>query len=621
MSFKGYIGSATVLAAGGAASALGLGLVGAVESQYHAPGSLSALVYGFGLYGLVGLVCGVVAALLFGGKARGGRDGLERMSRKLGAWPVVLLVLAVGGFLVYRDVWKESIDAAGLTGWLTMVLVPVAAVGAGWLGGWLARALAVRPVGSAVVLAVLCLLGFLLGSAVERMPGSSVEVQQPAKAVAGPPVVVVVVDALRADATGVYAPGNQDTPNLDAFARDATVFADASACATWTRPSVSTILTGVYPSTHRTVHKTDRLPESLPTMAGLLRQQGYTTVASVTNVNLAPVFGLGRGFDAWGYFPPRPFLGAPSSGRRLFLVEIYRLLRLRFLAGDHQVVRYYAEGERVLERARTLMDTTIEAGAPLFAYLHFMEPHDPYFAHPYDGRAVARVENPDPPVDKAPAFRELYRQEVRHWDELFGQLVAYLEERGIYDRALLVVTSDHGEEFADHGGFWHGTSLYQELLHVPLVIRFPGGAGAGVRVDEPVSLVDLLPTVLAQAGIEARQELAGVALRPDAVVPGRVLFAEEDHQGCVLTAVRNGPWKLVRANADNPRGIAATELYNLAEDPREKNDLSAERPDERDRLLELLRAGPQAAVPAAEPRDVELDDATEEQLRSLGYTQ
>ena len=142
-----------------------------------------------------------------------------------------------------------------------------------------------------------------------------------------------------------------------------------------------------------------------------------------------------------------------------------------------------------------------------------------------------------------------------------------IDDAQIYDRALIVVTSDHGEEFADHGAFWHGTSLYQELVHVPLIVRFPGGAGSGGFQEAPVSLVDLMPTALNLAGIKAPAGLPGAPLSFEPATSARVLYAEEDHQGFVMRGVKDESWKLVQANPENPRNIPELQLFNLAVDP------------------------------------------------------
>ncbi len=650
--------TAQLLLAPAACAGLCLGLLGLLESFYVAPFRLATQWYGFGLYGLLGLGLGLGWGLLFGGRARRRDFGLLRLTAQAAAWPTFGLAAVVAGFLVWRDLWAESIGGAGLGGWLAMLGVPVGAAVLALLARELSRVVVGRARRWALIVLLLALPGVLLARWIE---GGGVAAPQPASSAGAdrrPPVVVVVADALRADVIGAYGDAAGDTPNLDAFARDAVLFEEAWTASTWTRPAVASIMTGQLPAVHKTMHKADRLPEGLPTLAGLLRGHGYTTLGSVTNVNLAPEFGLGRGFDAWGYLAPRTQLGAPDGGRRLFLVELWRLARLRFLPGQREVEDYYAPGGRINAQARELIAPLIEAERPFFAYLHYMETHDPFFAHPVTGHAIARVEQPDPPLELADEMRDLYRQELRHWDGVLGELLDWCKQQGLYDRALIVVTSDHGEEFADHGHFWHGTSLYRELVRVPLLIRFPGGAGAGSRRSDSVSLIDLLPTALRATGLDPPAGLSGRALRPKPIVPAalpealpevlleatatvvgddgeapavadaprppaRPLFAALDHQGCVLQAVRLDDWKLILANPDNPRGLAPTELYQLARDPAERHNMADSRPQQVERLQQVLQAGAQraAAAPEVQPEQVEVDDSTAEQLRSLGYTE
>jgi len=372
------------------------------------------------------------------------------------------------------------------------------------------------------------------------------------------------------------------------------------------------------------MHKKDRLPDEVTTLAERLRSAGYAAVASVTNVNLSPLFGLDQGFDPYLYHAPKPFLGAPGSAGRLFLVEVYRRVKLSMLPGRREVTSYYARGETVLGSLAPVLEDLASKNRPFFACLHFMEPHDPYFRHRYDGHAVARVETPNPPLEKAGEHRALYDGEVKHFDELFARIVDLLKRTGLYDRSLIVLTSDHGEEFGDHGGFWHGTSLYQELVHIPLLVRFPDGAGAGTARSDPVSLVDLAPTALTWAGLPVPAELKGEPLSPVPSPVERILFAEEDHQCMILTAVRQGSFKLVRANSGNPRGIPEVQLFDLSTDPRELNDLADREPSRRKDMLALIEAGPDkvtARRPPSPTKEVDVDPALKEQLKSLGYTE
>ncbi len=624
MSFRGYLSAGRVLATGTICAAVPLGLLGVAESQYYAPGDFRALAYGFCLYALVGCIVGFVYAFLFGGKGRRDRREFIRFAGRTAVLPALLLFVAAGAFLIYRDLWKESPARAGFWEWAALLLLPIGALVVWIVARALARALSDRSPAAAAVVLIASLAGVLFvpgGNAVPPLPAgppAGVKVD-PAR----PPVIIVVADAMRADALGAYGAGPDASPSVDAFARESVVFEEAWSAASWTRPSVTSIMTGLLARTHRVVHKSDRLPKGIPTLAGRLQKGGYLTLASVTNVNLDPVFGLGRGFDAYAYHGPRPFLGAPGSASRLFLVELYRLARLRFTPGRHEVWRYYAPGETVSETARYYLEQLAGRGGPFFAYIHYMETHDPYFVHPYDGRAVARVENAHPPVEKAAEFRALYQGEVRQFDELFGKLVAFLKDKGLYDRSCIILTADHGEEFADHGGFWHGTSLYQELIRVPLIVHFPRAQGAGSRRSDAVSLVDLMPTALELAGIEADEKLPGRSLRKPPPEEERPVFSDEDHQGALLQAVRLVRYKLIGAGLNDPRGQPEWQLFDLQIDPKEQHNLAASDSDRIDALRKLLQAGPESEVvkSTVSPEKVEIDPETEEQLRSLGYTQ
>src|SRR2546430_5205476 len=146
---------------------------------------------------------------------------------------------------------------------------------------------------------------------------------------------------------------------------------------------------------------------------------------------------------------------------------------------------------------------------PFFVFAHYMDPHDPYFVHPFNGEGYARVANPNPPASVAGLYRKLYDGEIAYLDEQLGVLFDDLRARGLYDRTLIVLTADHGEEFQEHGGWWHGTTLYDEQIHVPLVVKPPARAGGGRVVDEFATNLDVLPTVLTSARLSVPAALQG----------------------------------------------------------------------------------------------------------------
>ncbi|HVZ36364.1 MAG TPA: sulfatase-like hydrolase/transferase, partial [Polyangiaceae bacterium] len=204
-----------------------------------------------------------------------------------------------------------------------------------------------------------------------------------------------------------------------------------------------------------------------------------------------------------------------------------------------------------------------------------MDPHDPYYEHPYNGVGYSRAAHVKPEPSEAERLRTLYDGEITFWDEHFGRLVAELKRRGLYDGLTIVVTSDHGEEFMEHGGFWHGTTLYDEQLHVPLFVKLPRAERAGTTVSHWVESVDIVPTLVGLQKLTVPESVQGV----DLFRGKEQTFAEESHEGNVLKSTRvqegGAEWKMIRANAGNPRGLKEHELYRLDRDPTERDDLAA----------------------------------------------
>jgi arylsulfatase A-like enzyme len=378
--------------------------------------------------------------------------------------------------------------------------------------------------------------------------------------------------------------------------------------------------------------KTDALPEGVTTIPEALADAGYVTAGFVTNYNVAPYFDFDQGFDEYRYLEPELVLGANDTESRLALYSVVRLFWERF--GSMKVSRFYRD-------ARETTDTVLEwlgrrdERAPFFLFVGYMDPHDPYFRHPYDGTAVARVSEPNPAPSRAAELRRLYDGEVRFWDHHFGRLLAKMRSmpgkdgRSLLDDTVVVVTADHGEEFAEHGGFWHGTTLYDEAVHVPLVVRFPRNgnfpADAGVHREDWVRHVDLAPTVLAMAGREPAAGMQGRSFLETGETPLREpVFAEEDHEGNRLMSVRifedGVERKLILANEGNPRGLAPEELYAITSDPGEAHNVASSSAEVVGRLEGTLGTLAHAASEgAARQRGLSLDDGSEERLRSLGY--
>jgi arylsulfatase A-like enzyme/uncharacterized membrane protein YbhN (UPF0104 family) len=438
-------------------------------------------------------------------------------------------------------------------------------------------------------------------------------------------VLFIVVDTLRADRIADYGYDEARTPHLTAFSKDSIRFAQAFAQASWTRPSFASILTSRYASSHHVMAKTDALADELVTLPEALRDSGYRTGGIVTNYNVAPYYNFHQGFDDYTYLEPDYFLGADDTSSKLLLMQFAKRVKEKVRPAEPGSA--YQDAATVNAKVRDWLDRrTGDGGAvvasPFFLFVAYMDPHDPYYEHPYEGGGYARAGHVHPDPSEAPKLSALYDGEITYWDEHFGQLVADLERRGLYEDLTIVVTSDHGEEFMDHGGFWHGETLYDEQVHVPLYLKLPGNRRGGTAVHHWVELIDVMPTLLAEAGIEV----------PDGAQGGNLfegtdeVYAEEEHNGNDLEALRTRydmkELKLITANPGNPRGLPPEELFRVDLDPEEKNDLSDDRPE----LLELAEKrlefwGERAAEGRVKGDSREIDAAQQDKLRALGYAE
>jgi arylsulfatase A-like enzyme len=365
-----------------------------------------------------------------------------------------------------------------------------------------------------------------------------------------PLAILYLVDTLRADHTGPYGYARATTPELDRFAKDAVVFETAVAHASWTKPSVASILTSLLPGQHRAVQLRDPLESSHVLVSEMLHAKGFSTGAAIANsVIYLPASNFDRGFD---YF----------AG----------------LHGEEGRPSKLVEAALVVDTALRWLDS--RRGMPNFLYVHTMDPHVPYAPPPpfdqmFEPHPTPQHPGVDPRSDyKEPLDRERiiaqYDGDVAYGDQEFGRFVRELKARGLYDRALIVFLGDHGEEFQEHGQWFHGRSLFDELIHIPLIVKFPGQKDAGRRVSQQVQGVDVLPTFLTGMGLPlpAAPTIAGRPLQDTlaGTAPKREAIAEISHRGIVAHGVRTEGDKYIRRF--NPE---QDELYfDLAKDPQEK---------------------------------------------------
>ena len=401
-------------------------------------------------------------------------------------------------------------------------------------------------------------------------PSASKRSADAPRVASGTPVILVSIDTLRSDRLPIYGYQGVETPAIDRLREDSVMWQRAYTHVGLTLPSHSTIMTGLLPAEHGV---RDNLGytlegESLPLLARDLSERGYATGGFVSSYVLRSATGMSQGFDVYDDAVETP--------------------------GDRELGAYQRSGDRTLARALGWLDGV--GDRPFFLFLHLYEPHSPY----------------EPSEPYASRYASPYDAEVAEADAIVGHLMAELERRGLYDQALLVLLSDHGEGLGDHGEQEHEVLIYREVLQVPLLIKLPQRQRAGEFATEPVGLIDVAPTLHQLLGLEPA---AGHDGRPLFALPQapeqRALYAESLyprlHLGWhELHSVIRGPWHLLVG--------ARAELFDLDNDPAETRDVSQ---DQRSIARELRALLDDIDRTFEQPGQA--DQETRDALASLGY--
>lgn len=431
-----------------------------------------------------------------------------------------------------------------------------------------------------------------------------------------PDILVILVDALRADHLGLAGYPRNTTPNLDALAEDSLVFRQAIAQSTFTKSSIASLFTGRYPYQHGLYWGSHQeTPEAITsdllsldetTLAEALRERDYLTTAWVQNSHLLDFMGFGQGFVAYHH----------QQGSVEQITHQFR----RFLSSAGRRHSY-------------------------FSYLHYIDLHDPYRPEPpWDtffgpvrtdlyghidlaewGQYLESVRRGEvlPSTDDIEQMKLYYDGLIRKVDTHIGRVIDDLKSAGLYDDTLIVITSDHGDGFLEHGFISHSTTPYDEVSRVPLIVKLPGQGAAGRVVDEQVRLIDILPTVLEALGARSPKNIAGCALQPlwqkptgdpddPRPLPCRDAITEIAFEGGYPTvSVRTAEAKYIHFDQLNDK------LYDLRSDPGEHENLAPPADPEGERLRQIA-----LAVVAQRADGTETIELTEEQIRelkALGY--
>lgn len=386
------------------------------------------------------------------------------------------------------------------------------------------------------------------------------------------PIILISIDTLRADRLPIYGYAAGQTPAIDRFALDAQVFDHAWTPSPQTLPAHSAIFSGLQPFANGVRDNVGfTVAPDIPWLPSLLQQQGVMTAGFVSAFVLRRQTGVGRGFTHYDD-------QLPPAGPNRTLGQVQR------------------PGTDTATAAIRWLQT---APKSYFLFFHIYEPHTPYA----------------PPV--VPASGNRYDGEVTHADTIVGQLLDALRARNDYDRATVILLSDHGEGLGDHGEDEHGMFLYRSTTQVPLLIKLPGSRGAGRRIATPVQHIDLAPTILTQFGLPVPAGLdgrpLGPVLRKDATLQAATIYGEamspRYHFGwSEMYAITDERYRLIRAPRD--------ELFDLTDDPAETRSVVDSRPQVRQAMraaLDRLLAGVTVAAPAA------VSAADRERLAALGY--
>ena len=408
-----------------------------------------------------------------------------------------------------------------------------------------------------------------------------------------PNILLISLDTLRADHLGCYGYERPTSPFLDEVAAGGILYENAFVNTHGTPPSHATIFSSLYQETHE-VNQKRPIPENVVLLPELLNEAGYLTIGVTGGGFMSANFGFDRGFEVFD-----------SSGSAIHTASKDLLDLLRRHGDDPR---------------------------PTFAFFHTYQVHSPYLPPKRYREIYGQFESDIEPTNEVllpiketahehltPADIEyllaMYDGEIRHTDDVLRKMFGQLEEIGFFDNYVVVITSDHGEEFAEHGGLLHGITLYEELLKVPLILAGSNLAGATVD-DRLVSSVDIAPTILARAGVPVPETMAGSDLlgeRPDVAEDRPAVFSQFQD---ILYGIRTPRWKLIWDTRER-----SLSLFDLEKDPAELHDVAEDHPERVRRLQRRLRSWRRDTLQleSTDSTEVEMSQEQLERLEALGY--
>jgi arylsulfatase A-like enzyme len=453
-----------------------------------------------------------------------------------------------------------------------------------------------------------------------------------------PNILLIVMDATRARHLSCYGYHRPTTPNIERFAERAVLYETAISPSGWSLPAHASIFTGLYPSKHGADDQHKYLTPEIPTMAEVLRSRGYHTCAFCYNEYVGSPTGLNRGFEEFN-----PVMGRALHPMRKVARKIER--GIASLLGLRDTGTLYINGQVKSKLRQLQVDER-----PFFLFVHYNEPHGPYrpprrynsyLPKGVSRRAAGQVNQDqwkyfvDPTSMTERDFeilRALYDAEITYLDSQIARVFRWLEDMGALDETLIIITADHGDNIGDHQLMGHSYCLYDTLLHVPLIIHYPNGAMAPHRVTHQVQTLDILPTILAMLGDNSSEpcdSLQGYDLlssdrheftiaeqsRPDlSILHQRFPDVDVSRFDRALKMIRTDRYKYIQGSDER------YELYDLVQDPEEKNNIIDENPgianSLNQHLIDWSNSFKAASLPDEAP---EFDEEVKARLRALGY--
>lgn len=446
----------------------------------------------------------------------------------------------------------------------------------------------------------LLLIPILIGAARGPAP------QSPDESGARPNILLITFDTTRADRLPAYGFEEASTPNIDRLVREGTLFEEVYAQAPQTMPNHTSLFTGLYTITHNVLSNGQRLSSKAVTMAEILHSNGYRTAAVVAGAPLMKEFNLQQGFRHYN-----------DDFREAAVVGGFKAF-LRFFSANKWNLPTSRPAHRVTELALQWLNRNAQRKKPFFLWIHYFDPHDPYERHP-DFEQPDLVEDSGS-VNQYGHKESNYINEIEFADHWMGKVLDFLDDRGLTDRTLTIFTADHGESLGEHNYRGHRQDVYQNIIRVPLILRWPGELKAGERIPTPGMTIDVLPTMLAMLEIpylpNSFQGKNLFALPPDE--PRRIYSVAVKllTKTPIRKAMIQGDWKFIEFD-DSSKNL----LFNLKMDQEETRNLLGT-PEDRSRIewsREIDEWYQRHA--SADFSDFKLSPELRRRLESLGYVQ